>query len=198
MRSGCPWRVLPSDLPPWSTIYRWFVTFRDEGRFEKINHALVMRNRERIGRQSSPTGAIASAMRSSIPTWPRARTTPSEHSGPRWRRTTAAGLTPHLPVQPAGICRQRICGREGCQGDLDRGRDRAEKSEPGWLRGQSTALGRRALLCMDRAQSQTGKGLRGNDRLRTSLPLCRFRHAAPASAAPARSATDIDVAALPT
>jgi len=29
-------------LPPWSTIYRWFATFRDESRFEKINHALVM------------------------------------------------------------------------------------------------------------------------------------------------------------
>ena len=29
MRSGCPWRLLPSDLPPWSTIYRWFATFRD-------------------------------------------------------------------------------------------------------------------------------------------------------------------------
>jgi transposase len=58
MRAGCPWRLLPSDLPPWGTIYRWFVQFRDEGRFEKINHALVMADRERIGRQSSPTGAI--------------------------------------------------------------------------------------------------------------------------------------------
>jgi hypothetical protein len=51
-------RGLPSDLPPWSTIYRWFAKFRDEGRFEKINHALVMRDRERIGRAASPTGAI--------------------------------------------------------------------------------------------------------------------------------------------
>lgn len=42
MRSGSPWRLLPSDLPPWSTIYRWFATFRSEDRFEKINHALVM------------------------------------------------------------------------------------------------------------------------------------------------------------
>ncbi len=32
MRSGCPWRLLPSDLPPWSTMYRWFAKFRDEGR----------------------------------------------------------------------------------------------------------------------------------------------------------------------
>ena len=58
MRSGCPWRLLPSDLPPWGTIYRWFATFRDEDRFEKINHAMVMLDRERVGRQASPTGAI--------------------------------------------------------------------------------------------------------------------------------------------
>ena len=58
MRAGCPWRLLPSDLPPWNTIYRWFATFRDESRFEKINHALVMLDRERVGRQASPTGAI--------------------------------------------------------------------------------------------------------------------------------------------
>ena len=58
MRSGCPWRLLPSDLPPWSTVYRWFAKFRDEGCFEKNNHALVMLDREWTGRQSSPTGAI--------------------------------------------------------------------------------------------------------------------------------------------
>jgi putative transposase len=58
MRSGCPWRLLPSDLPPWETIYRWFAVFRDDGRFEKINHALVMADRERVGREASPSGAI--------------------------------------------------------------------------------------------------------------------------------------------
>ena len=58
MRAGCPWRLLPSDLPPWQTVYRWFARFRDDGRFEKINHALVMMDRERSGRQASPTGAI--------------------------------------------------------------------------------------------------------------------------------------------
>ena len=31
MRAGCPWRLLPSDLPPWGTIYRWFAKFRDDG-----------------------------------------------------------------------------------------------------------------------------------------------------------------------
>jgi transposase len=58
MRAGCPWRLLPSDLPPWGTIYRWFATFRDDGCFEKTNHALVMADRERSARGASPTGAI--------------------------------------------------------------------------------------------------------------------------------------------
>jgi transposase len=58
MRSGCAWRQLPTDLPPWSTVYRWFATWRDACLFEKINHALVMVDRERIGRQASPSAAI--------------------------------------------------------------------------------------------------------------------------------------------
>src|SRR5260221_1551227 len=58
MRAGCTWRLLPSDFPPWGTIYRWFATFRDDGRFEAINHTLVMEDRERVGREASPTGAI--------------------------------------------------------------------------------------------------------------------------------------------
>ena len=40
MRAGCPWRLLPNDLPPWGTICRWFAAWRDDGRFERINHAL--------------------------------------------------------------------------------------------------------------------------------------------------------------
>ena len=58
MRAGCAWRLLPSDMPPWETVYRWFALFRDTGRFEAINHALVMADRERVGREASPTAAI--------------------------------------------------------------------------------------------------------------------------------------------
>jgi putative transposase len=58
MRAGCPWRLLPSDLPPWGTIYRWFAAWRDDGRLERINHALVMADRERVGRDASPSAAI--------------------------------------------------------------------------------------------------------------------------------------------
>jgi transposase len=28
--------LLPNDLPPWGTIYRWFAAWRDDGRFERI------------------------------------------------------------------------------------------------------------------------------------------------------------------
>ena len=58
LRAGCPWRLLPNDFPPWGTIYRWFAAWRDDGRFERINHALVMADRERVGRDASPSAAI--------------------------------------------------------------------------------------------------------------------------------------------
>jgi transposase len=58
MRAGCPWRLVPSELPPWGMIYRWFAAWRDDGRFERINHALVMADRERVGRDASPSAAI--------------------------------------------------------------------------------------------------------------------------------------------
>lgn len=58
LRGGIAWRLLPSDLPPWQTVYRWFAAWRDSGVFEKINHALVLIDRERVGRAASPSAAI--------------------------------------------------------------------------------------------------------------------------------------------
>jgi transposase len=58
MRGGIAWRLLPSDFPPWSTVYRRFAAWRDSCLFERINHALVMADRERAGRQASPSAAI--------------------------------------------------------------------------------------------------------------------------------------------
>ena len=57
-RTGCAWRYLPSDFPPWRTVYGYFAAWRDDGRFERINHALVMVDRERVGRDASPSAAI--------------------------------------------------------------------------------------------------------------------------------------------
>jgi len=58
LRAGCAWRLLPKDFPPRSTVYGWFLRFRREGLFETINHHLVMLDRERAGREASPSAAI--------------------------------------------------------------------------------------------------------------------------------------------
>ena len=55
------WRSLAasaSDLPPKSTVYRWFAAWRDGGVFEALNHALLMIDRERNGRAASPSACI--------------------------------------------------------------------------------------------------------------------------------------------
>jgi transposase len=58
LRGGIPWRLMPTDLPPWQTVYGWFARFRDTGLLARINHALVMADRERVGREASPSAAI--------------------------------------------------------------------------------------------------------------------------------------------
>ena len=58
LRGGIAWRLLPKDLPPWQTVYRWFARLRDEAVFERMNHALVMADRQRVGREASPSAAI--------------------------------------------------------------------------------------------------------------------------------------------
>ena len=60
-QTGCQWRLLPKDFPPFTTVQGYFYQWRDEGRWRAINHDLVMRAREAIGREASPTaGAIDS------------------------------------------------------------------------------------------------------------------------------------------
>ena len=58
MRAGCAWDMLPDGFPPFLTVYRWFARFRDDGTWERINHYLVMMDRERVGREASPSAAI--------------------------------------------------------------------------------------------------------------------------------------------
>ncbi len=58
LRGGIAWRLLPSDLPPKSTVFGWFSLWRDSGLFETINQMLVMADRERVGRDASPSAAV--------------------------------------------------------------------------------------------------------------------------------------------
>jgi transposase len=58
LRGGIAWRLIPKDLPPTSTAFGSFSRWRDEGLFGRINHHLVMADRERGGREASPTAVV--------------------------------------------------------------------------------------------------------------------------------------------
>ena len=60
-RYGIPWDALPKDLPPHSICYDDWRGLTDGGHLEPINHLLVMADRERAGREASPTLAIIDA-----------------------------------------------------------------------------------------------------------------------------------------
>lgn len=58
LRSGCPWRLLPGDFPPWSTVYYHFRKFRISGLWHRIFAILRMAERKRVGKDPNPSGAI--------------------------------------------------------------------------------------------------------------------------------------------
>jgi len=57
-QTGCQWRLLPKDFPPFTTVQSYFYEWRDSGRWEAINHALLMRAREADGREASPSAGV--------------------------------------------------------------------------------------------------------------------------------------------
>ena len=59
LKSGCPWRLLPKNFPPWETVYWWFGRWRVDGTFERLNAALRERLRTRLGRNPLPSAGIA-------------------------------------------------------------------------------------------------------------------------------------------
>jgi transposase len=58
LRAGCAWRLLPHDLPPWQTVYYYLRRWQREGVWDRMHQTLVMADRERSGREASPTAAI--------------------------------------------------------------------------------------------------------------------------------------------
>jgi transposase len=58
IRAGCPWRYLPKDFPPFTTVQNRFYAWRDSGLWEQIVSVLVMAVREAEGRDAAPTVVI--------------------------------------------------------------------------------------------------------------------------------------------
>src|SRR5690242_20030235 len=57
-RTGCPWRYLPADFPPWQTVYWYFATWRDDGTLARLHAGLRTRARVAAGGQPEPTAAV--------------------------------------------------------------------------------------------------------------------------------------------
>lgn len=58
VRSGCEWRMLPVHFPPWQTVYCWFRRFVRSLLFRTIHDVALMIDRERAGREASPTAGV--------------------------------------------------------------------------------------------------------------------------------------------
>ncbi len=58
LRTGCQWRALPHDLPPWKTVYTYFRNWRKDGTWSRIHEALRQQARRAQGRHAQPSAAI--------------------------------------------------------------------------------------------------------------------------------------------
>lgn len=61
VRTGCAWRMLPKEFPPWQNVYRTFRRWSEQGKFEQMHDRLRARWREREGRQAEPTATVLDA-----------------------------------------------------------------------------------------------------------------------------------------
>jgi putative transposase len=58
LKSGCQWRMLPHEFPPWGTVAGYYRTFRRDGTWKTIHDVLRERVREAAGRHPEPSAAI--------------------------------------------------------------------------------------------------------------------------------------------
>jgi transposase len=58
VKTGCQWRQMPVNFPPWQSVYQQFRTWRDGGVWECATKALREQGRKAKGRNATPTVAI--------------------------------------------------------------------------------------------------------------------------------------------
>lgn len=58
LRSGCAWRMMPHDLPPWRITYHYFREWKNDGTWGRIHDKLRGDLRKASGRDRMPSAAI--------------------------------------------------------------------------------------------------------------------------------------------
>ena len=58
VKTGCQWRMLPHDLPPWGTVESYFSIWKRNGLWQRVHDALVRQTRVEAGRDPDPSAGV--------------------------------------------------------------------------------------------------------------------------------------------
>ena len=58
IKTGCQWRFLPKDLPPYSTVHSFYWRAKQKGIWEKMMKDLVEKSRIKMGKSSDPSYSL--------------------------------------------------------------------------------------------------------------------------------------------
>ena len=57
-RTGCSWRMLPREFPPWGTVHYYYRRFRLDGTWQRVHDKLREKVRRKVGKKPTPTAAV--------------------------------------------------------------------------------------------------------------------------------------------
>jgi len=57
-RTGCAWRLIPHDFPPWGTVHYYYRQWRLNGTWQKVHDNLRTKVREKEGPEATESAAI--------------------------------------------------------------------------------------------------------------------------------------------
>src|SRR5215217_5264508 len=100
LRSGCAWRLLPHDFPPWKTVHHYFRVWRLDGVWERLEHCAARALTGAVGKE------LAAQRRNGRLTVGQNDRGGRRGAGIRWReegtRQKAASVSGHGGTRPQG------------------------------------------------------------------------------------------------